>query len=109
MRFRKEGGRLSKRDWRWKDKKIEEVKEFAYLPRVYTLQRNEEQEAQVRNRVRRAAAVIGQVWGIGERRFGKDWGGGGYGYLTGWCERSSDMGLDKKREDGKTRGERGEI
>lgn len=31
MRFSKEGGRLSKRNWRWKGKKIEEVKEFAYL------------------------------------------------------------------------------
>lgn len=57
--FRKGGGRLSKRDWRWKEKRIEEVKEFTYLG--YTLQKNERQEAQVRNRVRRAAAVMGQV------------------------------------------------
>lgn len=38
------------------------------------MQSNGKQEAQVRNRVKRAAAVMGQVWGIGKRRFGKDWG-----------------------------------
>lgn len=38
MRFRKRGGRIGKRDWRWKGKKIEEVKEFMYLG--YRLQRN---------------------------------------------------------------------
>lgn len=32
MRFRKEGGRMRKVDWRWKDKVIEEIKyEFKYL------------------------------------------------------------------------------
>lgn len=45
-------------------KRIEEVKKFAYLE--YTLQRNGGQEAQVKDRVRRAAAVMGQVWGIGK-------------------------------------------
>lgn len=35
MRFRKEGGRLSKRDWRSKGKKIEEVKEFTYLEYIH--------------------------------------------------------------------------
>lgn len=28
----------------------------------------------VKERIRKAAAVMGQVWGIGKRRFGKDWG-----------------------------------
>jgi len=31
VRFRKGGGREKKKDWRWKGKKIEEVKEFKYL------------------------------------------------------------------------------
>lgn len=31
MRFRKGGGRLEKRDWRWKGRKIKEVKEYTYL------------------------------------------------------------------------------
>lgn len=30
-RFRREGGRLGKRDWKWKGKTKEEVKEFKYL------------------------------------------------------------------------------
>lgn len=30
MRFRKGGGRIEKRDWRWKGKKLEEVKEYKY-------------------------------------------------------------------------------
>lgn len=52
---------------------IQRVKEFAYLG--YTLQRKGGgQEAQVRGKVRRAAAVMGQVWDIGKKRFGNDWG-----------------------------------
>lgn len=39
---------------------IEEVKEYKYLG--YTLQKKEGQEAHVRNKVKRAAAVMGQVW-----------------------------------------------
>lgn len=35
MRFQKGGGKMKRIDWRWKGKKIEEVKEFAYLG--YTL------------------------------------------------------------------------
>lgn len=31
MGFRKGGGRLNKREWRWKGKRIEEVKELRYL------------------------------------------------------------------------------
>lgn len=30
-RFRKRGRRLGKKDWRWKEKRIEEVKECKYL------------------------------------------------------------------------------
>ncbi|XP_011883922.1 PREDICTED: golgin subfamily A member 6-like protein 22, partial [Vollenhovia emeryi] len=71
MRFRAEGGRRKEIDWRWKGERIEEVKEFGYLG--YKLQRNGGQEAQVRERVRRAATAMRQVWGIGKRKFGKDW------------------------------------
>ncbi|XP_024886911.1 golgin subfamily A member 6-like protein 1, partial [Temnothorax curvispinosus] len=31
MKFRKGGGRMVKKDWRWKGRKVEEVKEFRYL------------------------------------------------------------------------------
>jgi len=71
MRFRKEKGRMEKREWWWKGKRIEEVKEFRYLG--YVFQKNGGQEAQIRDRIKRAAMVIGQVWGIGKRRYGSDW------------------------------------
>lgn len=65
-----------------KERKIEEVKEFAYLR--YTIQRNGGQETYVRNRIRKATAVNGNGAGIkvGKRRFGKDWKERGSGYLT---------------------------
>ncbi|KAL6416732.1 hypothetical protein ACFW04_013190 [Cataglyphis niger] len=53
LRFRKEGGRDRKVSWRWKGKVIEEVKEFSYLG--YMMQRNGEQEAQIRDRAGRRA------------------------------------------------------
>lgn len=59
MRFRRGGGRLKNAEWRWRGKKIEEVKEFVYLG--YTFQRDGGQEAHVRERVRRAAAVMGRI------------------------------------------------
>lgn len=49
----------------------EEVREFKCLG--YILQTNGGQEAHIKERVRRAALAIGQVWGIGKRRYGKDW------------------------------------
>lgn len=48
------------------------MKEFQYLG--YRIQRNGGQETQVKYRVRKAVAVMGQIWGIGKRRFEKDWG-----------------------------------
>lgn len=38
IRFQKGGGRIKRVDWRWKRKRIEEVKEFGYIG--YTLQKN---------------------------------------------------------------------
>jgi len=72
MRFRRKGGRWKSIVWKWKGKTIGEVKEFKYLG--YTFQRNGGQEAHIKERVRRAAAVMGQAWGIGKRRFRNDWG-----------------------------------
>jgi len=40
----------------------------------YVFQRNGGQGEQVRDRMKRGMAVMGQVWGIGKRRFGRDWG-----------------------------------
>jgi len=72
IKFRRGGGREKKKEWRWKGRKIEEVKEIKYLG--YVLQKNGGQEAQIRERAKKAAAIMGQVWGIGKRRFGRDWG-----------------------------------
>lgn len=69
IRFRK-GGSLGKIEWRWKGKRIEEVGEFRYLR--YVVQRNGEQEKHVKERMEKTATVMGQVWGIEKRRFGKD-------------------------------------
>lgn len=70
MRFRKGGGRENRVIL--KGKEVEEVKEIKYLG--YILKKNGERDAQVRERVRKRAAIMGQVWGIGKRRFGNDWG-----------------------------------
>lgn len=59
MRFKKGGSRMKKREWRWRGKRLEEVKEFRYLG--YTLQRNGEQEAHIKERIKRAAAIMGEV------------------------------------------------
>ena len=58
--------------WRWKGKELEEVHSFRNLG--YTLMGNGGQEEHVQERVRKGAAVMGQVWGIGKRKCGKDWG-----------------------------------
>jgi len=72
VRFRRGGGRMKKRVWRWKGEVIEEVKEIKYLG--YVFQKNGGQEAHIKDRIKKAAAVMGQVWGIGKRRFGRDIG-----------------------------------
>lgn len=70
MRCRNGGGRWKKANWRWKGEVIEEVREFSYLG--YEVQGR--QDGHLRKRVRKEAAVLGQVWGIGKRKFGGDWG-----------------------------------
>jgi len=72
MRCRREGGRWKKIRLHWKGKELEEVKEFKYLG--YMVKSNGSQEAHIRDRVRKGATLLGQIWGIGKRRFGKDWG-----------------------------------
>jgi len=72
MRFGKGGGRRRKVNWSWEGKAVEEVRSYKYLG--YVFQRNGKQEEQVRDRVKRGMAVMGQVWGIGKRKFGKEWG-----------------------------------
>ncbi|XP_070529798.1 uncharacterized protein [Cardiocondyla obscurior] len=71
MRCRKKGGRWKKMTWKWKGKEIEEVKSFKYLG--YVVMANGKQKEQVRDRCKKAAAVMGRVWSIGKRRFERDW------------------------------------
>ncbi|XP_071650744.1 uncharacterized protein [Temnothorax longispinosus] len=107
MRFRKGGGRKKKYDWRWKGKKLEEVKEFKYLG--YTMKENGGQEAHIRERRRKAARVMREVWGIGKRMWKKDckrrtwlydtliWTVMGYGAeVWGWKERREVEGIHER-------------
>ncbi|KYN10888.1 hypothetical protein ALC57_16973 [Trachymyrmex cornetzi] len=57
------------------------------------MQRNGGQEEHVKERVAKAVAMMGQVWGIG-KRFGKD-----------WKRRGGDLGLEGEGGCGKTAGE----
>lgn len=47
------------------------MKEFKYLG--YVIRYNDSQEVHIGDRMRKEA-TIGQVWGIGKRRVGRDWG-----------------------------------
>jgi len=40
----------------------------------FIFQKNGSLDEQIKDRVKKGAAVMGQVWGIGKRRFGRDWG-----------------------------------
>jgi len=72
LRFRRGGGRKRKVRWWWEGRSLEEVSQYKYLG--YVFQRNGGQEEQVKDRMRRGMAAMGQVWGIGKRKFGRDWG-----------------------------------
>lgn len=58
MVFKKERGK-KKEEWSWKDKKLEEVKEFKYLG--YIFQKNGEREAHIRETYKKARIVMGQT------------------------------------------------
>jgi len=47
------------------------VKKFKYLE--YYIQGNGGQEAQIRDRRKKAAIAIREIWGIGKRIWGKEW------------------------------------
>lgn len=66
MRFSR-SGRKSKTDWKWGSETIEEVKTFKYLG--YTFQSNCSPNAHLSAVKDEAYKKMGEVWGIGERRF----------------------------------------
>jgi len=63
---------MKRKVWRWKGEVIEEIKEIKYLG--YVFQKNGGQEASIKDRIKKAATVMGQVWRIGKRRFRRDIG-----------------------------------
>ncbi|CAD6215388.1 GSCOCG00011178001-RA-CDS [Cotesia congregata] len=70
MRCRKGGGRKRKIAWRLKEKELKEVGRYTYLG--YVLRANGDQGEHVRERMGKGARILGQVWGLGKRKFGKD-------------------------------------
>ncbi|XP_039313476.1 protein CROWDED NUCLEI 1-like [Solenopsis invicta] len=68
--FENRRGRRKKREWKWKEENIEEVKEIRYLG--YTLQKNGGTEKHTRERLRRATIAMKRTWSIGERIFKED-------------------------------------
>lgn len=59
--------RKKKREWRWGEENIEEVKEIKYLG--YILQKNGGTEKQITERFKKATIAMKKTWSIGERLF----------------------------------------
>ncbi|XP_043481252.1 uncharacterized protein LOC122510560 [Leptopilina heterotoma] len=70
VRFRKKNDK-EKIEWRMNGKNVEEVNEFCYLG--YWFMCNGRQDLNVAMRVEKGGKAMGQVWGIGKRRFQDDW------------------------------------
>jgi len=64
-------GRKKKREWRWGEENIEEVKEIKYLG--YILQKNGGTEKQITERFKKATIAMKKTWSIGERLFKDDY------------------------------------
>ncbi|XP_043464490.1 uncharacterized protein LOC122499949 [Leptopilina heterotoma] len=70
VRFRRIG-EVEEVEWKLNGRRVEEVNEFCYLG--YWFNWNGEQELNIERRIEKGGRVMGQVWGIGERRFKNDW------------------------------------
>jgi len=71
MRCKRGGGRQKKVAWKWEEKEVEEVRKFKYLG--YVMMASGGQKDHIEERVSKGAVVMREVWGIGKRKFGKDW------------------------------------
>ena len=67
MVFRKAGGREKKRQWKWEEETMEEVKTYKYLG--YIMKKNNENEEHVRTQIGKAKRTMRIVWSLGERMF----------------------------------------
>lgn len=67
IKFDKARGRTKKREWKWGEENIEEVKEINYLG--YIMQRNGGSEKHILERVRRATIAMKMTWSIEEKLF----------------------------------------
>ncbi|XP_011637362.1 trichohyalin-like [Pogonomyrmex barbatus] len=68
--FERGRGRRGKREWRWGEEDIEEVKEMKYLG--YIIQKNGRAERYLEERMKRAMIAMKQTWSIGEKLFKND-------------------------------------
>ena len=67
---KEEERRRRKTEWRWKDKVIEEVRDFNYLG--ITLTKCGSLKSLLKERPKKANIVMRQVWGIAEKKFKDD-------------------------------------
>lgn len=72
MRCKYGGGRSRKVKWRCMGEEIEEVRKYVYLG--YVVKANGDQEEHLKVRVKKGVSILGQLWGIGKRKFRSDWG-----------------------------------
>jgi hypothetical protein len=72
MVFNKRKRKNEESDWKWEESKIERVSEFKYLG--YTFNERATGKAQVGEVVGKANKVVGCVCGIGERKWGGEFG-----------------------------------
>jgi hypothetical protein len=72
MVFNKRKRKNEEGDWKWEESKIERVSEFKYLG--YTFNERVTGKAQVGEVVGKANKVVGCVCGIGERKWGGEFG-----------------------------------
>lgn len=70
MVFEKGRGRTKRREWKWGEEEIEEVKEMNYLGYII---KNGGAEKHIIERKRRAMVAMKQTWSIGERIFADDY------------------------------------
>ena len=70
MEFRKKGGRMKVTVFKWRDERIEEVKDAMYLG--YKLQSDNGDGKHIRYITGKANAVVGKIWSLRERKFKED-------------------------------------